>query len=159
MNQKNTRLIVSNTAGKSTSPQHQRLWWDRLTLFEQYTRIPLGYFCIFSELGYLMRDLEAGGYIFPDRKVPDISVGSCWCNWLRLQGINTDFRKYPHHYPDGREVVSANIYPDELLPKFRWWLNTTYVMEKLPNYVKRFCSPEEIKLITAIVQKRLSSVA
>ncbi|WP_143438491.1 hypothetical protein [Hydrocoleum sp. CS-953] len=158
MNQKKTRLIVSNTAGKSTSPQHQPLWWERLKFFEQETRIPLGYFCIFSELGYLMRDLEAGGYIFPDRKVPDISVGLCWCKWLRLQGINTDFPTYPHYYPDGR-VVGANIYPDELLPKFRWWLYTTYVIQKLPNYVKQFCSPEEIKLITAIVQKRLSSVA
>lgn len=129
-------------------PQPQRLWWERLKLFEAKTKIPMGYFCVFGELGDLMRDLEFQGFVFPDGACPDISVGKCWCKYLRSQGINPDeFPDYEHHYPDHRGVVMANIYPDDLLPMFRRWLRATYIPGQFPSYVRQICTSEECNMV------------
>src|SRR4028118_253658 len=41
---------------------YQRVWYQRLTLFEQNTRLPRGKWCIFEQIAGLMRDLEAKGF-------------------------------------------------------------------------------------------------
>jgi hypothetical protein len=99
-----------------------------------------------------VQTLEVKGFVFPDRACPDISVGLCWCKYLRTRGIDPDkFPDYPHHYPDYRGVVMANIYPDELLPMFRKWLRVTYIPGQFPEYVRRICSASECELVAMAI--------
>lgn len=45
----------------------------------------------------------------------------------------------------------ANIYPFDLLGKFRQWLQDSYIPEKFPKYVKKFVSSEECQLISEAI--------
>ena len=141
------------TTPSSTNELHpyQRVWYQRLMLFEKNTKLPSGHWCIFEEIGKLMRDLEAKNVHLYDRATIDISVGLAWCHWLRSQGYDTNFEKYIHHYPDKRGEQLANIYPFELLGKFHSWLQETYVPDKFPSYVREFSTPEECQLISEAI--------
>jgi hypothetical protein len=111
-------------------------WYQRLLLDGTKNKAPLGYFTIFREVIDLVRDLEANGYVLPDNAYPDISVGLCWANHLKNQGINPSLirRPYQHHYPDGR-IVTASAYENKYLPEFRDWFNRMYLIKKLPKYL------------------------
>ncbi|MFM6403396.1 MAG: hypothetical protein ACKPGT_01595, partial [Microcystis sp.] len=115
-------------------------------LFEQRTKLPNGTWCIFEEIGKLMRDLEAKSVLLHDKATIDISIGRAWCHYLRNEGYETDFEQYTHYYPDSRGERLANIYPFELLGKFRQWLQDAYIPEKFPKYVRKIVSPEECQL-------------
>ncbi|MCL6753639.1 KilA-N domain-containing protein [Nostoc sp. CCCryo 231-06] len=130
---------------------YQRVWYERLMMFEQKTTLPKGTWCVFEEIGKLMRKLEAKGAPLHDRATVDGSVGRTWCHWLRKNGYDTDFEQYIHCYPDGRGEQLANIYPYELLGKFHEWLEETYIPEKFPEYVRKLVSPEECKLISEAI--------
>jgi prophage antirepressor-like protein len=116
-------------------------WFERVKLYRRHTKIPTGWFSIFEEMcGSLMADFEDAGYSLPMGSIPDISVGKCFCNYLRSLGHgltpgNGLIQEYQHHYPDGR-VVTANIYNDTLLPDYRRWFKEIYRKEKLPAYLK-----------------------
>jgi hypothetical protein len=144
---------------------YQRVWYERLMLFEQNTRLPKRTWCIFEEIGKLMRNLEAKNVNLHDRATIDISVGQTWCYWLRKNGHETDFDQYIHCYPDSREEQLANVYPYELLGEFHQWLEETYIPTKFPEYVRKFVSPEECQLISEAIghevkpiKKRLKSI-
>jgi hypothetical protein len=112
-------------------------WYQRLTLFLKQNKVPVGYFSIFQETIMLVSELETAGYIIPDNAVPDISIGLCWAKHLRSEGVepNEVAVVYPHKYPDHRNIVNANAYPEEMLPKFRKWFRETYKPVKLPAYL------------------------
>ncbi len=112
-------------------------WYQRLVLFRAQNKVPVGYFSIFQETIDLIGDLETAGYQIPDSAIPDISIGLCWAKHLRGEGIepNEVAVTYPHQYPDKRDRVSANAYPEEMLPKFRRWFRETYKPIKLPAYL------------------------
>jgi phage anti-repressor protein len=122
---------------------YQRVWYQRLALFEQTTRIPVGYFCIFAEIAPLMRDLEANSILLRDNATIDASVGLCWNQWLRANNLFENFPLYPHTFPDNRGTINAKIYPDRLLPEFRSWLRMSYLNGNFPNYIKKQCSEDE----------------
>ena len=117
-------------------------WFKRLVLFRSKTKIPTGWFCIFEEMSMaLMADFEDAGYSLPDKAIPDISIGKCFCNYLRSLGYDTTkgagyVRSYVHRYPDGR-TPEANIYANEILPLYREWFAETYKPHNLPAYLKR----------------------
>lgn len=108
---------------------YQRVWYQRLMLFEQKTQLPQGYWCIFEEIGKLMRDLEAKGVALHDRATIDISVGRAWCHWLREEENydTSSLEQYALYYPDNRGEQPANIYSFELLGKFRQPMATRYL--------------------------------
>lgn len=127
---------------KAQTQQHSKLhlasfWYQRLILFKAQNKVPPGYFSIFQETIDLIGDLETAGYQIPDSAIPDISIGLCWAKHLRGEGIepNEVAVTYPHQYPDKRDHVSANAYPEEMLPKFRRWFRETYKPIKLPAYL------------------------
>ncbi len=120
--------------------QHNFEWFERLKLYRRHTKIPTGWFSIFEEMcSGLMADFEDAGYSLPIGSVPDISVGRCFCQYLREKGYDTNspsfVRKYQHRYPDDR-IVDANIYCIDLLPMFRLWFERTYVQVHLVKYLK-----------------------
>lgn len=118
-------------------------WYQRLTLFTAKTRIPDGWWSAFEELAKMMRELEGYGYVLPDVSpttgkliAPDISIGRMFCEHMRREGFDVDseVRKYAHHYPDGR-IVPANIYPDTWLTYFRVWFNSHWKPRRLADYL------------------------
>jgi KilA-N domain len=138
---------------------YQRVWYQRLMLFEQKTKLPKGKWCIFEQIGKLMRDLEAKNVHLHDKATIDISVGRTWCHWLRQNGHDTDFEQYIHYYPDKRGEQLANIYPYELLGDFHKWLEETYISDKFPEYVRKFVSAEECRLISEVIGYEVKPVS
>lgn len=130
---------------------YQRVWYQRLMLFEQNTKLPSGTWCIFEEIGKLMRDLEAKKIHLHDKATIDISIGRAWCCYLRNEGYEVDFEQYIHCYPDKRGERLANVYPFELLGKFRQWLQDNYIPDKFPKYITKYVSAEECKLISEAI--------
>lgn len=117
------------------APHHYR----RLQLFKMRTKMPVGYWCIFEELTGFVGELEAQGYLLPHSIIPDISVGKCWCNYLRSLGYEPKdlVMKYDHYYPDRKYPVKANIYPNELLGMFKTWFEATYKPQKALQYFRK----------------------
>jgi hypothetical protein len=139
-------------------PSQQWLWAARYYLFYAKSNIPPGYFSIYGEMhDYIVR-LEAQGYVFPDSRVPDISVGKCWCHYLRtVMEENLDnsnaFPSYLHYYPDQRGHKPARLYPNRLRGEFHDWLVQSYFQNKLPDYIKKFSHPHEVAFVRSIVQR------
>ena len=134
------RTLKNAIEKRGSSFEHNFEWFERLKLYRRHTKVPIGWFSVFEEMcSSLMADFEDAGYSLPSGSIPDISVGRCFCSYLRTCGYDTRntqiIRDYQHYYPDGR-IVDANIYSDELLPMYRKWFRTTYVHNKLPNYLK-----------------------
>lgn len=91
--------------------------------------VPWDHFSILCEMALmLMSPLETAGYRLPSNMVPDISGGLGFSKYLReVVGINPDgFPRFGHRYQDGR-LVSARLYPIDLLGLFRRWFNTEWI--------------------------------
>ncbi|MGL4497667.1 MAG: KilA-N domain-containing protein [Planktothrix sp.] len=147
-------MLSGKEPEKPTIPDihpYQRVWYQRLFLFEKNTKLPSGMWCVFEEIGKLMRNLEANQVNLPENATVDISVGRAWCHWLRESGYDTNFEQYIHYYPDKRGQQLANIYPFEILGKFHQWLQDTYIQEKFPSYVRKFSSVEQCQLISEAI--------
>lgn len=136
-------------------PAQQLLWAERYWSFYTTTNIPAGYFSIYGELhDYIVR-IEAQGYVFPMQKVPDISVGKCWCHYLKtkLKQNFLIFPNYNHSYPDNRGIQPARLYPNKLRGDFHDWLIQTYFPDKLPEYIKKFSTESEIIFVSEIISR------
>ena len=122
-------------------PQQAPRFYQRMVLFNQRTgKIPTGYFCVFRETVELVGQLETHGYNIPDHLTIDISIGSCWCNYMR-KVLEVEprqvCRKYDHWYPGQPYPVKAWIYPLELLADFRNWFDIVYCHNQLLSYLKK----------------------
>jgi phage regulator Rha-like protein len=122
---------------QTSLPPINHLWQKRLALFNERTRIPDGYWCVFNEIAAVCWSLEFQGAHLREDAVPDISVGQMWCKHARHLGLDLSLvRQYPHHYPDRRGVQAANIYPNAWLGAFRDWFQTHYLKHHFPAYLK-----------------------
>lgn len=136
------RVYLHTASGYTVTskPFQSPFWYARVVQFLRDNKVPDGYWSVFRETMDLVAQFEAVGCVIPDNAVPDISVGKCWANHLRSEGIepNAIAIKYPHTYPweDPRGTRPANAYPDGLLPDFRKWFKGTYRTENLTGYVK-----------------------
>ena len=115
---------------------------DRLLL----NPIPSGYFSVFSETAHIVLTSIRVGLIIDDHTVPDISVGQAWSKYWTANKLDEVFghrARFPHIYPDYFPQAKANsdikplIYPNKALGKFREWLDTDYLPQKFPGYLKR----------------------
>lgn len=138
------RLYIWSQTGydptTQTNPVGQPFWYRRLMLYREKTKVPVGYFSVFEEIISLIGDLEAQGYVVPTGCIPDISVGKCWAFHLqkveKLSAKNVG-KKYKHYYPDWTYPIEAFIYPLELLPKFRVWMEEMYKPLKMMEYFRK----------------------
>ncbi len=102
--------------------------------------VPPGYFSILQETALgLIGPLHMMGFDIPDKWVPDISVGKLFCKYLRDEhGVDTDaLQTYSHNYLDGRPLVEAKLYPEELLVIYRAWFREIWLPEYGVRYFKR----------------------
>lgn len=131
-------LTTGSVQLKSTEAPY---FYRRLQEFQKRTgRIPTGYFCIFLETVELVSQLELHGYEFPDHLTIDVSIGKCWCNYMRNElQIDPDdvCETYKHWYPGQPYPVRARIYPLQLLPEFRSWFDVCYSRNQMLRYLKK----------------------
>ena len=126
-------------------------------------KIPMTHFSMLDQMTLrLLAPLEEHGYIIPARLWPDISLGRMFSGWLRTEGHDPDsFPNYEHEFIDGRQSVSARLYPNELITKFNqrldYWLRTnarTYFgdrdeasIEPLDSVLAALPLPKEVDVI------------
>ena len=122
----------------------------------------------FSESSPVVLACIKAGLPFSEHAMVDISIGQHWATyWKKIDGENTygPRRYYTHRYPKNYPQphrVQAHSYLDIALPDFRWWLPNIYVVEKLPEYLKRKAKqegcplqPEDIKPLLMAVRRLL----
>ena len=112
---------------------------------ENIQNLPYGHWSMLQEMMIgLIGPMEARGYILPENMLPDISQGRMFCKFLRdVHGVDTDnLPKYHHQFEDGR-VVSANAYPNALLPAFRAHFFEVWMPLKATEY---FASRDPVAL-------------
>lgn len=117
-----------------------KYWMDRVDMVKN--AIPVGYYCVFSEIAPIIVPLISAGLIITDSVIPDISVGMLWSKMWVAKGYDKKFGKRQqcyHNYPSYYRQARANpqliyIYPDSSLPVFRAWLRV-YVESKFPAYL------------------------
>lgn len=136
------REWISGKAKPQNLPYHiQRYIANR-------SEIPPTHFSMLNEMIFaLIAPLEQAGYTIPDDMVPDISAGRMFCRWLREEkNIDTDsLPTYRHTYEDGR-VISAKLYPNEVLADFRKYFNDIW----LPNRAEKYFLERDPKAIQYI---------
>jgi hypothetical protein len=135
------RAFVYNALGYSPTgvPDQWRQFHDRVSLVSA----PVGYFSIFKESSDFVVAAIRGGLTVDEKTVPDISIGLTWAkHWTdnELERQYGERRKFEHNYPEYFPQAASNpqpmwVYPVSSLPAFRVWLQTTYVAQKLPNYL------------------------
>ncbi|HYU71637.1 MAG TPA: Rha family transcriptional regulator [Ktedonobacteraceae bacterium] len=118
-------------------PQINSLWQQRLEIFYRQNKLPAGYWCLFGMVGgYCWTDEFREVYLLVN-SLPDGSIGKKWCQHLRSRGYDMSLvKKYPHHYPDQRGTVQANLYPNAWLGEFWTWFHERYLKEDYPEYLK-----------------------
>lgn len=86
-------------------------------------KIPNGSFCMIEEtIHWLIMPLDLDGKDLIDNCLPDGSLGSGFCAYLRKNGIDTKkLDTYRHSFDDGR-VVNAKLYPDTCLHLFKQYV-------------------------------------
>lgn len=128
-------------AGISTAEQKpflNTLWTRRAMIFNEKTRIPEGYWCIFNEIGHICWQYELKDIHLTEESTPDISVGQLWAKYARSIGKDMSLaRKYNHHYPPGdkRGVQQAYIYPNAWYGDFRDWFQKQYLKVEFKKYL------------------------
>jgi len=125
------RLVSSSQPASVMIPLTQRV-------IQNHQKVPAGYFSMIAEAGIrLIMPLEFAGATLPASLLPDSSLGRGFCKILRDEyGVNTDnLPVYIHSFPDGRRV-EAKLYPNEYLPLFLNWFNTSWLPDNAPRYFK-----------------------
>jgi ORF6N domain-containing protein len=133
-------------------PTFNRTWEQRLILFNRTNKLPLGYWCLFAEVGgYCFMEAFRGKHL-TEESTPDISVGLHWCPHLRAIGYDMSrIKRYRHSYPDQRGAQMANMYPDDCLPEFRRWFSEVY----LPGPGQEYFQTHQLQLPDPSKPKRL----
>lgn len=101
------------------------------------SKIPSTHFSMLDQMTFkLLGALEVKGYVIPANLMPDISLGKIFSGWLRNKGFNPDsFPTYQHDFDDGRRpVVSARLYPNELMTEFNLQLDNWIKSGKALEY-------------------------
>lgn len=133
--------------------------------------VPEGYFSVLEESYPLEMKIIRSGLQLDQHTIPDISIGGTWGRYWSSKKLDRKFQsqriKYPHVYPGSYAQSKANgrieqwIYPMSAISEFKTWLQTDYVMKKMPKYLKdkvdqRKLSPSQAKaLLDAVTPKQL----
>lgn len=124
----------------NTRPLHAALPAHLDRYLRNDNKVPLGYFSILQETALgLFGPLHMLGFDIPKGWVPDISVGKMFCKYLReTYNVATDALPcYWHDYLDGRPLVEAKLYPEDLLLIYRNWFREIWLPINGVAYFKK----------------------
>jgi hypothetical protein len=140
---------------KQRTPYINNLWEQRLDLFNRYTRIPAGYWCVFNVIAAYCWSRELHGEYLMEGSEPDVSVAMHWCTYA-CEELYLDMsliKKYPHHYPDHRRAQPANVYPNAWLGLFHDWFQRIYIpyiwLVYLKTHQRQLPGPKNLKVLLA----------
>jgi len=76
--------------------------------------------------------------------VPDISIGQAWAVYWKAKGLAEKYgsrekheNNYPEYFPQAKSnPQDVNIYPLEALGDFRRWMQSEYIPQRFPKYIK-----------------------
>lgn len=131
---------VFDWMGGRSKPEPAKLPTHLARYLANDSKVTPGYFSVLQETGLnLFGPLHNIGFEIPDGWVPDISVGLCFCKWLRNEKkVDPDaFPTYIHSYHDHRKSAPAKLYPDELLADFRRWFRSIWLPQNGVKYFKQ----------------------
>lgn len=122
-----------------------RIWAqfeERVSLV--YDNVPIGYFCVFSQISDLFASLIMNGANFGTNIILDQSVGRCWgSRWtdFDLASKFGERAKFPHNYPRYFPQAWSNpqdawCYPEDAIPTFKRWMREVYIPQKMPKYLQ-----------------------
>lgn len=122
-------------------PDKWKYHHDRISLVQGAA--PDGYFIIFNEVSGMIVDLINADLPVNDKTIPDISVGRCWSDHWKANGLNSaygDRIEYKHNYPSYYPQSASNpqpakAYPNTALPEFRRWFRHDYLTTRFPKYI------------------------
>lgn len=111
-------------------------------------KMPMGYFAVFHEIGFMIVPMISSGIIINDKMLPDISVGRYWSeHWnenelFRKYGDRVKYdHEYPPYYPQSKSnPQAAYAYPNGALGEFRDWFHANYLVHLYPRYLSNQCS-------------------
>lgn len=134
--------VVEWMSGRHPTDRIWAQFEDRVSLV--YDNVPVGYFCVFREIGDLFASLITNGAEFGTKMILDLSVGGCWGRHWTSEALEEDFGPrmlFPHHYPSYFPQSWSNpqdawCYPEDALPSFKRWMRETYVPHKMPKYLR-----------------------
>ncbi len=135
---------IYEAVGYRPDQKHLDSWkhfHDRVDLTSN--TVPVGYFCVFTEIASMIVPMIRAGFIVSDKVIPDISVGRYWSEFWSDNSLSKEYgerTKYKHYYPDYYPQAKSNpqapyAYPDSALPVFRAWLRENYITSKFPKYL------------------------
>lgn len=113
--------------------------------------VPYNHFSMLNEITlHLIGPLEQQGYTLTSNRVPDISMGKIFSNYLREKGYPVDsYPMYSHYYEDGGEV-QARAYPNEHLEMLRKFFVEVWLKEKSQKYFAEK-EPEALPYLTKML--------
>lgn len=106
-----------------------------------HDRVPVGWFSVISELIVMVAGkMELTGYILASKASngtelrPDVAVGKRFSKWLNENhsSVNDNFAFYEHTTP--QITIQARMYPDDMLPLFRRYVQTVWLVEHAAEY-------------------------
>ena len=106
-----------------------------------HDRVPVGWFSVISELIVMVAGkMELTGYVLASKSPdgtelrPDVAVGKRFSKWLgeNHPTIVDSFAFYEHTTP--QITVQARMYPDEMLPLFRRYVQTVWLVDHAVDY-------------------------
>lgn len=130
---------------------YERLNYDEAELLNQSWQLlrerilsnekPAGYFTMFDEAVSIIASLIRGGVAVNDTMMPDGSLGSHWGRYWNSSGFNEKFgqrEKIHHRFPESYRQLDPEVwaYPNAALAEFREWLESIYLPDKYPSYIK-----------------------
>lgn len=155
-----TEWVQAWMSGKDPNDSEWQVLHDRISLV--YDNVPEGYFSIFQEIADLTAALITSGASLGTRILVDISVGLHWANHWNDNGLDGRFgvrKYYSHNYPSYFPQAASNpqpaaCYPEDALPEFRRWMRSTYLPQKMPDYLKSQAKQKKLpaQLVTSAIE-------
>lgn len=158
-----SQWVVEWMSGKHPSDRIWKQFEDRVSLV--YDNVPVGYFCVFSQIADLFASLISNGADFGTKMILDLSVGSHWGrHWAdnSLEHRLGERVKFPHNYPNYFPQSWSNpqdtwCYPEDAIPTFKRWMREIYIPQKMPKYLQD--QVKQKKLPAQIANNTLAALA
>jgi len=106
-----------------------------------HDRVPVGWFSVISELIVMVPGkMELTGYILASKAPdgtelrPDVAVGRRFSKWLKENHPTVSDNYAYYHHTTPQTTVEARMYPDEMLPLFKRYVRTVWLVEHAVDY-------------------------
>ena len=129
---------IRKTGEFKAKPQQELNIYARRVLIATHWDIPIGYWCVFHEISRLA-SFVGEQYPVHQFDLIDGSVGKCWANYRKDKEWAKPYKEFVGKLGDHRDngTHPFKAYDNSEWVHFRYWLDNTYTLEKLPKYLEK----------------------